>query len=520
MRKARDSETDRAQGQEPSYAENARAKTKRAPSRYAELVGPEETAEAAAAARSLPGTDVDARLGPPPPALALAVQMSSGNMAVGRMIQRDWRDFIPSLPGLGEEKSKPVEKNWDVPATGAEDLTPGWNEMPAFPSGYSAHEATPELDAGKVAFQRDWTTLAQSWNRCAQIAERTNIKAKLPEAYVEKIDGQDVPPPPKQLVPGAESARPSGKQDFPVGSIFGPDNKLDMKTPFDPNRLTGTDRAEYDKKIADTTETRNATEKQRVTVEQQLVGVKNAFSKLRQAKIKEKQAAMGTEQKEAAKQKEMVVTERAEFEAVLKGVEKILGAAEKKDVAGAVLAGAEMAGTLYYEDKLGQISERIAELDTAIARLQESYELEEVVQAKNAIVTAQGEVRKALPDLNTAVTKEKAAFNDLALTIEKLAKKLGMDPESVRIARTAAAALPLIEETLGNLVQLDAAAVIPSYGAESGIGAGLVTNLATFQQHLATLKGFRTQVSLAKVQWTQRRTAAQQGVGVPAQTTL
>jgi hypothetical protein len=465
-------------------------------------------------------------------ARVLALQQTSGNQAVARMLagggmlqpsrptlQRDWRDYIPSLPGLGDEK-KPVEKNWDMPATGAEDLTPGWNETPAFPRGYSAHEATPELDTGKQAFQRDWTTLTQSWNTSAQIAQRSNIKAKLPDSYVAEIDGKAVPPPPKQLVPDAENARPSGKQDFSVGSIFGADNKLEMKTPFDPNQLKGADRDDYDKKIADTTKARNDRDKANVTVDDKLVGVRDAFSKLRQAQIKERQADMGAEQKEAGKQKVILATEQAQVEAIVKGAEAVFTAGVKREPGAAAGAAVGTMVAVYYQDKVGAIEAKIAELDVAIAQLQKSYEMESVVQAKNAIVTATNAVKTALLDLNTALSAEKAAFNNLALTIEKLAKKLGLDAESARTARSAAAALPLIEETLGNLSQLEASAIIPSYSTESGIGAGLVTNLVAFQQHLAMLKGFRTQVGVAKVQWTQRRTAAQQGVGVPAQTTL
>jgi hypothetical protein len=141
-----------------------------------------------------------------------------------------------------------------------------------------------------------------------------------------------------------------------------------------------------------------------------------------------------------------------------------------------------------------------------------------VIQAKNDVVTALNGVKTASIDLNTALQAEKTAFNNLALTIEEMAKKLGLDPESAKIARTAASALPLIEETIGQLSQIEAVLQIPAYSPTSGIGAALVTNLDTFKSHLGQLKGYKPQVDQAKQKWIARRSAAQQGIGMPAQT--
>jgi hypothetical protein len=416
----------------------------------------------------------------------------------------------------------PVESNWDVPAReGATDLAPGWNEQPDFPNGYLAHEATPELDRGKTRFQADWSQLAGSWNNAANLASRYNIRAMLPDVMVSSINGQPVPPPPMSLrAPDTERARPTGSQS--IDSSFNPANQLDIQTPFNPASLRGADRALYDTKITAATTARNNRTAKEITVDTRITEVDNALSRVRQAQIRERQAQTGEQRTDAVAERGVIDRERQQIATIIGGAQSVLAAGVKRNAeayAGAVTGVIGAMTTVYYNDQINQVEMRLAELDRTLARLQTSLAVEDVIQARNNVRIAINAVRSAITELDTAAQQERTAFNDLSQTIEQLARRQGMSADDARTVATAAAAIPMMDETIGNLSQIEAAIHIPTYTRDSGIGAGLIRNLDTFREHLAILKGFKNQVIQLKQQWITRRNSAQSGTGVPGQTT-
>jgi outer membrane murein-binding lipoprotein Lpp len=236
---------------------------------------------------------------------------------------------------------------------------------------------------------------------------------------------------------------------------------------------------------------------------------------LRQAQIKAKEAEKKAEQKDLEAEKAAIAAEKQKMETIIKGAEGIIGAGAKKDVAAGAISLAGTLTSLYFDDKLDQLNIKVAQLDSQIAALETTYAMEDVKQAKDDIKLAMNEVKKALPDLDTAVAKQEAAYNDFGASIEAFAKKLGLSADDVKTIRTAAAALPMIDETIGQISQIEAACEIPGYSSSSGLGAGLITNLDTFKTHLANLKAFKAGLSQLKQKWEARRAAARSGSGLP-----
>ena len=360
-----------------------------------------------------------------------------------------------------------------------------------FPNGLLAHEASPELDTGKMTFIRDWETLQSSWNNSANLAKTYNIQAKLPDIYVSEINGKPVETPKSVEAPKLENAQPTGKGSPQVGNIFNTSNELDLKTPFDPRKLKPADRAVYDAKKIATTDARGNRIKAEIAISDKLLDVSIAWSKVRQTKIKVKQAEKTAEQKEVAVEKTVTLGEQEQVETIIKGAEGIIQAVDKKDVAGGATSLAGTLTSLYFNDKLDKLNVKSAQLDAQIAALQSSYEVENVKQATDAVRGAMNAVKKALPDLDTAVAKEEAAYNDFGASGEDFAKKMGMSADDAKLVRTAAQALPMIDETIGQISQIESACAIPGYSSASGLGAGLITNLEAFKTHLSNLKAFK-----------------------------
>ena len=91
-----------------------------------------------------------------------------------------------------------------------------------------------------------------------------------------------------------------------------------------------------------------------------------------------------------------------------------------------------------------------------------------------------------------------------------------MSADDAKLVRTAAQALPMIDETIGQISQIESACAIPGYSSASGLGAGLITNLEAFKTHLSNLKAFKGSLTLLKQKWEVRREAARSGTGLPA----
>jgi hypothetical protein len=453
----------------------------------------------------------------------LHLQKTIGNAAVSRMVvQRQGHpghhDSPTRFPSFDDFHlpTAPVEANWDVPPTpGATDLAPGWGDVPNFPNGYDAHEATPELDRGKVRFQNDWSMAANSWNAAAALAQRFNVHAMLPDAYASSIGGQPVQPPTEMRAPDADNARPMGRQS--VGSSFNAQNQLDVTSRFNPASLRGPDRTLYDTKMTASVTARNTRTAKQIVVDSKMTEVGNALSRARQAQIRQRQAQTGEQRTDVQAERTSIDREQAQVTAIIGAAQAVLTAGVQRDVSSGIAAVGALT-SVYYNDRIAQIESRMSELDRTLARLQTSLAVEDVVQARNAVRTAINEVRIAITDMDTAAQQEVAAFNDLSQTLETLARHQGLSAEDARTVATAAAALPIIDETIGKLSQIEAALQVPTYTRDSGIGAGLVTNLQTFRDHLGTLKGFQQNIGQLKQQWTARRSGAEAGTGVPGQT--
>ena len=251
-----------------------------------------------------------------------------------------------------------------------------------------------------------------------------------------------------------------------------------------------------------------------IVISDKLVNVFKAWSKLHQAQIKAKEAEKKAEQKDLEAEKLAIAAEKQKMETLITGAEGILSAGAKKDVAAAAVSLAGTLTSLYFDDKLDQLNIKVATLESQIAALETTYAIEDVKQAKDDIKLAMNEVKKALPNLDTAVAKQDAAYDDFGATVEAFAKKLGLSNEDVQTIRTAAAALPMIDATLTQIGLIDAACEIPGYSSDSGLGAGLITNLATFKTHLGQLKAFKAGLSQLKQKWEARRAAARSGSGL------
>jgi hypothetical protein len=427
------------------------------------------------------------------------------------------------LPGFGTAGTqipvfpeKPKELNWDVgPAGKVDNIAEGWDEKPNFPNGRLAHEGSSELDSGKTVFCQDWDTLQAAWNDSAHLSSLYNIQAKIPDVSVSEINGKPVETPKSVEAPKLENSRPAGKQGLSVGNIFNNSNELDTKTPFNPANLSDPDRAVYDQKKAAAIEARGNRIQAEIAIKSKMISVSTAWSQMRMAQIKEKQAEKGNEQKEIAVEKTITLGEKEQVETIIAGAEGILGAIDKKDVAGGVTSLAGTLTSLFFQDKIDQLNIKTARLDTEIAQLEVSYQSINVEVARDGIKQAMLAVEAALPSLDTAVGKEESAFNDFGATVGTLAKKLGLKADEAAVVRTAGAAMPKIDETIGQISQIETACKIPGYTSNSGVGAGLITNLETFKTHLANLKAFKNSLAQLKQTWIARRGAARSGTGLP-----
>lgn len=462
------------------------------------------------------------------------MQRTVGNRAVSRILDASKTDVQRApftMRQYEEEKAAghmmkmPDSYNWAFAAPIEVTELAAWSEEPKYYNGkYFTHLGRPFIEthlirlenAKKAAFTADWNKLSSSWNTASKLAAQFQITGKVgasdddPKAVMDK---------------DTEESKPKGDDGSNVGSIFDESDpattKLDAKTPFNPANLKKKDKDVYDAKMKAAHTSSNKVKEAKVDVDNALADVSIAASKVKVGDLKVRQAKAGGDKAKTQAAKVDIAVEQAQVENLLMAVKEAASIggsiAEGKgfDVAtsGVTYLGALI--KMHYTKKLGNLDKHIAAIDKKIQSIQVDVEVEGVRQALQEVRKAKNSVKKALLTLSTAALEEKQAFEDFSETIEELGKKLGMDPDSIKAASTAAAALPLIEDTIQQFEQVQQAINIPTHTDDSGVGAAFAVNIGSFVVKLAELKGYKQVVDRGKEHWVKRRDAARSGVGMP-----
>lgn len=477
--------------------------------------------------------------------LVVQLQRAHGNAALARRLQRaaaplqreptvkpQWQQ---EMEQDGAVLELPKAFKWDFAAPIATDELGEWSAVPQFSTPvFAKHLGEPYISTQLVApmnqrkakFGADWGQLAGSWKRARELAGQFQLKAKTPPGQAAGQPGQAG----GIADQDSESAKPKGEQGQTVASLFDESDptavRLNAKTPFNPANLGAKDRETYDAKMKAAHESSNAVKDAKLSIDNAMSKVLVANSQQVVASLKLKQAEGGADSKAAGAQKVDVQAEQTQIKNLLDALNAaaaVGGSLAEGKPYGALEKGVTYIGALIameYTQKIATIDAKIAQLDAKIAQLQVQCEVEGIKQAVEAVRQASIEVKKAKLALSNAALAEEQAFRYFSQTIEELGKKLNMDPASIKAASTAAAALPLLEDTIKQFEQVEGAIVLPAYGEESGGGAAMALNIGDFVLHLAQLKGYQQQLAQGKLQWMKRRDAARSGIGMPAAPSL
>lgn len=186
--------------------------------------------------------------------------------------------------------------------------------------------------------------------------------------------------------------------------------------------------------------------------------------------------------------------------------EKIFG-----NIMGAVSQGMTAEGAVTDAAFTIDTNEKLAALDHQIGGLMAKKAALRIGVATDALQTALigfriavTNAKPAMRSLDDARTAHNAAYLEMGVLIQKTGAASGLVPSDQKAVAGAVEAMPQIENILQELEGMEQGLTIPHYSEESGIGAGMASNLNVFTHGLSIIRGNQEYIAKQKSLWKAR----------------
>lgn len=467
---------------------------------------------------------------------AMQIQRTHGNAYLQRQlnenppVQRQEAQWQREMREEGTIINLPEAYNWDFAAPIEVNELATWNEGVTFQDfrfarhlgqPFIQNHAIPHMHRMQDAFRTKWTQFQGHWNQIGALARSLDITG-IP------APAGDASAAPRTTDTGSDATQPRGEQGPSVSQLFqeNPGSagaQLAMSTTMDPQRLPPAQRDRYHALMLAAHSKSGATRQQVNNVDTALSNVRSAAMGVDISQLRIDSAEHGVDQAGLGVQQGQVTAERDRVAAAL-AIIKDLGSmaiaihAGKPDAAWSSGAGAVSNIVLnQYNERLRRIDAQMRQITQSVAIIGRQIAVIEFNRSLEAVRVAQNALSNAIIELSTKVAEEAEAYRQFADFIEANGQAMGLSAADARTATSAAAALPLIEDTIRQYQQVIDAMQNPEFTRESGVGIQMApSNLGSFVVHVAQFKGYRQVLQRGKADWEGRRGAARSGLGMPA----
>ncbi len=382
-------------------------------------------------------------------------------------------------PELPECKPQGSELNWSAgPSVEAEITTP-WSTVPAYESPAEACDATTEQLADRTAFESDWQSLQSTWNGVIAPYKEYKTYSMQAEALLNETDPS---------VTGAQSTKDDleGTTSKVTGKKLGDSFDGAMMKSDPQTLLTSSDLTEEQRK--DMTAQRAAL-KETVSGEKGTIatlnGVKTAAvgvdSALEAINIATRNVTIKNNDLEAAElqqaQDELGMW-RDEVTGGIRGMTSIVkGLMNPEDDVGDIVEGfgslIETSAAKQFNISIQELKTKANSLNVSSKNLEVQNAISEVKIKMNDLTTALAALSTANAAYETSLQARRTAYREMSAKVAELAGTAGgATPEEQAQLQTALQAMPLIEQVLPAIANVEASITLPAYSTASGRGCG------------------------------------------------